>query len=80
MYQLAQYLQETLNEKYKTDATWATIAEKLSNGIDLEGALTEVNIGDALLSDIIKLTWILVSNADLHFSIRCPSTLIASFL
>ena len=67
MQQLAEHLQKTLNKKYKTDTTWSKISENLSNGIDLESALTDITIEEVLLSDIIKSTWSLVTDADLQF-------------
>lgn len=67
MHELSEFLQNNLRDKYAQDTNWCKISEKLDNGIDLESALTDVHINGELLTDIIKLTWVLVTKYDLNF-------------
>lgn len=65
MAELAQYLLDNLNSKYSSNTNWIEISNKLENHIDLESALTSFRLDNELLSDIKRLTWELVSAADL---------------
>ena len=65
MPELANYLMDNLDSKYSSDTNWCDISEKLRSGIDLESALTPYHLDGGLLNDIKKLTWELVTNADL---------------
>jgi len=62
---LAEHLMKTLNSKYKTCSVWQQISERLANKVDLESALTDVNLGKELADDIVTMTWELISEADL---------------
>lgn len=65
MPELANYLMDNLDSKYSSDTDWCDISQNLKSGIDLESALTSYHLDDNLLTDIKKLTWELVNNADL---------------
>lgn len=67
MNKLAEFLQDNLKDKYAQNTNWCKISEKLDNGSDLESALTDINVKGELLTDIIKLTWKLVTEFDLNF-------------
>lgn len=66
MPELADYLLNNLDSKYSSDTNWCDISKKLKSGIDLESALTSYHLGEDLLNDIKKLTWKLVTDADLE--------------
>lgn len=67
MNKLSKYLQANLKDKYAENSNWCKISDKLDEGIDLESALTGVDVKGELLTDIIKLTWNLVTEYDLKF-------------
>lgn len=67
MNKLSKYLQANLKDKYAENFNWCKISDKLDEGIDLESALTGVDVKGELLTDIIKLTWNLVTEYDLKF-------------
>jgi len=66
MEDLSKHLISQLDNKYKTDIVWESIAEKLKSGIDLESALADVIIAENLVNDIIVETWNLLVRADLQ--------------
>jgi hypothetical protein len=65
MYVLGEYLISTLSPKYSDDTEWKRFEENLANGQDLETALTDIILKSAIINDIRKVTWELVSDADL---------------
>lgn len=65
MPELADYLLDNLDSKYSSDKNWCDISKKLKSGIDLESAMTSYHLDENLLNDIKKLTWKLVTDADL---------------
>lgn len=65
MAELAQYLLDNLDPKYSSNTNWSEISSKLKNQVDLESALTSFRLDNELLCDIKRLTWELVSSADL---------------
>lgn len=67
MSKLSEYLLDKMGDKYSDDHNWKMISDKLSEGVDLEAALTGVDIKGELLNDIIIYTWKLVSQYDLKF-------------
>ena len=67
MWELAEYLQEQLDDKYKAYPTWESVSNKLAYGIDLETALSEDKLSIDLLNDVKKCTWDLVNTADLKY-------------
>ncbi len=67
MDQLSKFLQSKLNDKYADNPNWCRISDELDNGIDLESALTGVDVKGELLTDIVNLTWELVTEYDLKF-------------
>lgn len=67
MNKLSKHLQSNLKEKYAENINWCKISDKLDEGIDLESALTGVDVKGELLTDIVKLTWELVTEYDLKF-------------
>lgn len=67
MNKLSKHLQSNLKDKYAENINWCKISDKLDEGIDLESALTGVDVKGELLTDIVKLTWELVTEYDLRF-------------
>lgn len=67
MDQLSKFLQSKLNDKYADNPNWCRISDKLNEGIDLESALTGVEVKGDLLTNIVNLTWELVTAYDLKF-------------
>ena len=67
MNKLSKFLQDNLKVKYEKNSIWCKISDRLDEGIDLESALTGVDIKGELLTDIVKLTWKLVTEYDLKF-------------
>lgn len=65
MNQLASYLLDNLNEKYKEDGEWIKLSERLNDGVDLETALTGLALEDSITNDVIIQTWKLVTEYDL---------------
>lgn len=66
MAELADYLQKNLNEKYKADAAWENVINKLNSGNDLETALSEDTLSISLINDMKRCTWELVNKADIN--------------
>jgi len=64
MDKLAEHLLSTLGDKYKSDSGWIKFTKGVNSGLDLETALSDINLNDAIINDIIIQTWLLVSNAD----------------
>ena len=52
MWELAEYLQAQLDDKYKTNPTWVNVSNKIASGIDLETALSEDKLSIDLLNDV----------------------------
>lgn len=67
MNELSTFLQNEFKEKYKENTNWQKITNRLDEGIDLESALTGVDVKGELLNDIVNLTWKLVSDSDIKF-------------
>lgn len=67
MNKLSKFLQDNLKVKYEKNSIWCKISDRLDEGIDLESALTGVDVKGELLTDIVKLTWKLVTEYDLKF-------------
>lgn len=65
MSQLSQYLLNELDCKYKADDEWSKFTGRIKSGVDLESALTELQLTDEIINDIKKSTWQLVTDADL---------------
>ncbi len=65
MKELSEHLVTSLNGKYKSDEMWDKFVSKINNGIDLESALTDINLKSEILNDIIAQTWMLVNSADI---------------
>jgi hypothetical protein len=66
MHELSNHLFNQLNEKYKTNSEWIIFTERLTVGIDLESALTDLSLNDDILCNITKATWQLVTDYDLQ--------------
>ena len=64
---LAKYLREQLDDKYKANPSWISVSDKIASGIDLETALSEDKLNDDLLGDVKKCTWELVNTADIQY-------------
>lgn len=67
MNKLAEHLIFTLGDKYNSDSEWDIFITRINTGLDLESALTDINLKDDIINDIIMQTWILVSDADIGF-------------
>lgn len=67
MNKLSKYLQTNLKDKYANNPNWRKISDRLDEGIDLESALTGIDVKGDILTDIVKLTWELVTEYDLKF-------------
>lgn len=65
MEELAQRLQKKLTPKYGSDKEWIKFLGRLSKGIGLEDALTDLNLSSTIVDSIISETWELVNEADL---------------
>lgn len=65
MDKLAEHLISTLSHKYKSDRGWGAFISKINDGLDLESALTHINLNADILKDIIMQTWMLVNEADI---------------
>lgn len=65
MNKLAEHLISALGDKYNSDSGWDTFITRINTGLDLESALTDINLKDAIINDIIMQTWLLVSDADI---------------
>lgn len=65
MNKLTEHLISALGDKYKSDIGWGTFITGIKNGLDLESALTDINLKDAIINDIIMQTWSLVNEADM---------------
>ena len=66
MRELSEHLIRKLSDKYKADANWETIVNRLNDDIDLESALTDIPLSDDLVNDIVIETWQLIANADIE--------------
>jgi len=66
MKELAEYLINSLGEKYKADPQWDTFSSNINSGQDLESALTNISLKKEILEDIICQTWVLVNDYDLR--------------
>ena len=68
MWELVNYLKNTMREKYSANAAWGVIDSRLDSGMDLESALTQVSPepSEELVLDITMKTWEFISAADLH--------------
>lgn len=66
MSELAFHLIDQLDLKYKSVSEWIKFQQNLSNGKDLETALTGLNIPEHIMSDIARYTWELITLADLQ--------------
>ena len=64
---LAKYLREQLDDKYRANPSWISVSDKIASGIDLETALSEDKLNDDLLGDVKKCTWELVNTADIQY-------------
>lgn len=65
MYVLGEHLISMLSPKYSDDNEWKKFKENLAVGQDLETALTDIVLKPEIINDIRKVTWQLVSDADL---------------
>lgn len=65
MTNLSEHLNTTLTPKYSKVNTWNEFLDRLSKGIDLETALTDLFLSAEIQDDIVRETWHLVSEADL---------------
>lgn len=65
MTELGTHLVNSLDIKYKTDYSWNQFNENLSNGQDLETALSDLPLSDGIIEDIRRETWNLISKKDL---------------
>lgn len=65
MWELAEYLINKLDAKYKTDKEWITFTDRLRNEDDLEKALTDLHLEESIVDDIVLATWELVGSKDL---------------
>ena len=66
MTKLAERLQIELTPKYESEIEWIKFIDRLGRGIGLEAALTDLNLSNDILNDIVKVTWELVNEADLE--------------
>lgn len=66
MGQLAIRLQQDLTPKYSTDKEWLKFEERLVSGVGLEVALTDLNLQEFIINDIIRVTWKLINEADIE--------------
>ncbi len=62
---LADRLILDLSSKYNGDSEWSKFEDKLNKGIALEEALTDLNLNESIINDIINVTWKLISESDL---------------
>lgn len=66
MPKLAKWLFRKLNSKYDGNPKWKEFDKRLKSGLDLETALTDLNMPDTIIDDIVMATWQLVSGDDLQ--------------
>lgn len=66
MDKLALCLIKELEPKYKVDSEWIRFSNRLSKGMGLEAALTDLNLSDDITDDVINVTWKLISEADIN--------------
>lgn len=66
MLKLADWLLKNLNSKYAGNSKWMEFEKSLNNGLDLESALTDLNMSHVIIDDIVLKTWELVSGDDLQ--------------
>lgn len=66
MGELANHLKVSMNSKFKDNPQWIQFIEKINKGVDLETALTDINLNSEILNEIIRETWILVNSADIE--------------
>lgn len=65
MEKLAEWLIKELDGKYSGEVCWKNFSGRLRKGIGLESALTDLNMPENILDDIVLETWKLVSCDDL---------------
>ncbi len=63
---LANELKSNLDSKYSNDKAWQEFSSRLKNGIDLENALTNIQLSEETKKAIIDVTWNLVSRDDIE--------------
>lgn len=66
MDELGHHLIDTLSPTYRTNSSWDQFEENITNGQDLESALTNIVLSPEIIDDIRKETWNLVSSKDLQ--------------
>lgn len=67
MKELSEHLNTALTPKYSAHTAWNEFIDRISNGVDLETALTDLTLSTEIQNDIVRETWHLVSRADLAF-------------
>lgn len=63
---LAKELISGLSSKYSKDAAWKEFSSRLAKGIDLENALSGLQLSSDISRDIVDITWNLVSRDDIN--------------
>lgn len=65
MWVLADELKSKLDNKYSSDKAWQEFSSRLARGIDLENALTNLQLSEEIKKSIVEVTWQLVSRDDI---------------
>ncbi|WP_372663783.1 SIR2 family protein [Cohnella sp.] len=65
MSQLADHLIAQVGAKHNSDKDWSLFQERLTAGLDLESALTGLNLSEQTMYDITSSTWKLITQHDL---------------
>ena len=66
MAQLGERLQKGLRPKYESESEWIKFTDRLEKGEGLENSLTDLNLSNDIICDIVKVTWELINEADLN--------------
>jgi hypothetical protein len=74
MSQLADYLIAQVGAKHNSDKDWSQFQERLTDGLDLESALTGLNLSEQTMYDITSSTWCLwQTKSAQNSSVKVPS-------
>jgi hypothetical protein len=65
MKELAEFLIGNLDQKYNGNKKWNSFVKNLKMDKDLESALSDVNLPNNIINEIVSETWKLVSSKDL---------------
>lgn len=65
MGELGEHLLVSLNETYSGDVEWDAFKDNIENGQDLETALSNITLPEAIIGDIKIVTWKFISTRDL---------------